>query len=291
MFGDQHGEVVSLFERECSIQRRHQKIVEESPSPAVDDELRVRMSEAAVEVARTVEYVGAGTVEFLLQNGDFFFLEMNTRLQVEHPVTEAITGLDLVRLQLMVAQGAPLPHEARVPSINGHAIEVRLYAEDAAHGFLPVSGRLDRFAFPNVPGLRVDSGVEDGSEISVYYDPMLAKVVMWAPSRGEAAAALATALARASIHGSITNRDLLVRVLRHPEFRSGATDTHFLERHDPAELARPLVDTDGLEIALLAAALAAQAHRVAEREPLAHVPSGWRNNPSAFQETDLHRGR
>lgn len=285
VFGDEHGNVVSLFERECSIQRRHQKIIEESPSPAVGDELRERMSSAAVEAARTVQYVGAGTVEFLLQGGDFFFLEMNTRLQVEHPVTEAVTGLDLVRLQLLVAQGEPLPAAALNPSIDGHAIEVRLYAEDASNNFLPVTGRLTRFAFPNMSGLRVDSGVEDGSEISVHYDPMLAKVITWAPTRAEAALALANALARSSIHGSITNRDLLVRVLRHPEFLAGDTDTHFLERHDPAELAKPLVDGVERFAALLAAALAAQESRTDERRLLATIPSGWRNNPSAMQET------
>ncbi len=290
VFGDHHGQIVSLFERECSIQRRHQKIVEESPSPAVDGDLRERMCAAAVAVARTVDYLGAGTVEFLVQDGDFYFLEMNTRLQVEHPVTEAITGLDLVRLQILVAQGLPLPQEAVSPTMTGHAIEVRLYAEDAANGFLPVSGHLDRFGFPDVPGLRVDSGVEDGSSISVHYDPMLAKVIMWAPTREEAAAGLATALARASIHGSVTNRDLLVRVLRHPEFRSGQTDTHFLERHDPASLARPLIDGVDLELALLAAAVAAQADRVSSRNTLATIPSGWRNNPSGYQNTEFTVG-
>ncbi|MDH5294593.1 MAG: ATP-grasp domain-containing protein, partial [Acidimicrobiia bacterium] len=237
VFGDSLGNIVSLFERECSIQRRHQKIVEESPSPAVDEDLRRRMGEAAVAAARAVDYVGAGTVEFLLQDGEFSFLEMNTRLQVEHPVTELITGLDLVRLQLLVAQGAPLPSEALSPTITGHAIEVRLYAEDAANSFLPVTGTIHRFRFPEMTGLRVDSGVEDGSEISVHYDPMLAKVIVWAPTRVEAAATLASALSRAEIQGSITNRNLLANVLRHPEFVAGATDTHFLERHDPAGLA------------------------------------------------------
>jgi acetyl/propionyl-CoA carboxylase alpha subunit len=162
---------------------------------------------------------------------------------------------------------------------------VRLYAEDAANDFLPVTGRIERFEFRDQPGLRVDTGVESGSEISVHYDPMLAKVIMWAPSRREAAMALSSALARASVHGSVTNRDLLTRVLRHPEFLSGDTDTHFLERHDPAELAAPLVDTDERACALVAATLASQAQRVAERKRLGTIPSGWRNNPSGLQET------
>jgi acetyl/propionyl-CoA carboxylase alpha subunit len=285
VFGDTHGRLVSLFERECSIQRRHQKIVEESPSPAVDAGLRRRMGEAAVAAARAVDYVGAGTVEFLLQDGEFAFLEMNTRLQVEHPVTELVTGLDLVRLQILVAAGEPLPAEAIEPSISGHAIEVRLYAEDARNGFLPVSGTLDRFKFDDHPGLRVDSGVENGSTIAVHYDPMLAKVICWAETRTEAAAVLAAALQRARIHGSITNRDLLVAVLRHPEFVAGGTDTHFLERHDPAELAVPAVGETEMRAALVAAALAGQAERTEARTLLPAVPSGWRNSPSQLQLT------
>jgi propionyl-CoA carboxylase alpha chain len=290
VFGDSHGNVVSLFERECSIQRRHQKIIEEAPSPAVDAELRTRMGEAATAAAAAVDYIGAGTVEFLLQNGEYAFLEMNTRLQVEHPVTEAITGLDLVRLQILVANGEPLPAEALQPRLNGHAIEVRLYAEDATNDFLPVTGTLDRFKFPELAGLRVDTGVEDGSEVTVHYDPMLAKVITWAPSRTEAAAVLASALRTAEIHGSITNRDLLVRVLRHPEFLAGDTDTHFLERHDPATLAAPLVDGDEAAAAMLAAALAGQAQRVTERSTLATIPSGWRNNPSSLHTTEFDLG-
>jgi acetyl/propionyl-CoA carboxylase alpha subunit len=284
VFGDTHGNVVSLFERECSIQRRHQKIVEESPSPAVDDDLRTRMGAAAVAAARAVGYIGAGTVEFLLQNGEFAFLEMNTRLQVEHPVTEEITGLDLVRLQLLVAQGNPLPRDALEARMSGHAIEVRLYAEDATNGFLPVTGTIDRFSFPETVGLRVDSGIETGSEVTVHYDPMLAKVIAWGETREEAAGLLATALTRATIHGSVTNRELLVRVLRHPEFLAGATDTHFLDRHDPATLGAPLVDRDEEGAALLAAALAEQAERVSTRSVLSSIPSGWRNNPSALNE-------
>ena len=283
VFGDAHGTTVSLFERECSIQRRHQKIIEEAPSAALDEATRTRMGEAAVSAARAVDYVGAGTVEFLYHESQFHFLEMNTRLQVEHPVTEMITGLDLVRLQLLVAMGEPLPEEATEPFRDGHSIEARLYAEDVEADFLPVSGKLDRVDFPAYAGLRVDSGVESGTEVSVHYDPMLAKVVAWGPTRPEAASLLARALERAKIHGLVTNRDLLVRVLRHPEFVAGAIDTDFLTRHDPAALGRPLVDAAGERMAAVAAALTSQAsHRLASGV-LATIPSGWRNVPSQPQ--------
>jgi propionyl-CoA carboxylase alpha chain len=290
VFGDAHGNVVSLFERECSIQRRHQKIVEESPSPAVDPGLRSRMSEAAVTAARAVHYEGAGTVEFLLHDGGFSFLEMNTRLQVEHPVTEEITGLDLVRLQLLVAEGLELPAEARQARVDGHAIEVRLYAEDPLNGFLPVTGRLHRFSFPAIDGIRVDSGVEDGSIVSVEYDPMLAKVIAWGPTRREAAARLGRALRTAEIHGCVTNRDLLAAILGEDDFLAGRTDTAYLERHDPAELGRSPVLEDERSRAALAAALAAQATRSQERTVLRSVPSGWRNNPAGLQTTRFSAG-
>jgi propionyl-CoA carboxylase alpha chain len=282
VFGDRHGNVVSLFERECSIQRRHQKIIEESPSPAIDEDLRLRMGEAAVAAARTVDYVGAGTVEFLFQDGEFFFLEMNTRLQVEHPVTEEITGLDLVRLQLLVAEGEPLPPEAMEPEAFGHAVEVRIYAEDPRNGFLPATGTVSRFRFADEV-VRVDSGVEDGSEVTPHYDPMIAKVIAWGPTRHEAAARLAAELRHAELHGVTTNRDLLVRILEHPEFLAGDTDTHFLERHDPALLGRPLPDEARERRAAVAAALAAQAGRRAATDRLAAIPSGWRNSPSQPQ--------
>ena len=234
VFGDIEGTVMSLYERECSIQRRHQKIIEESPSPAVDEALRQAMGEAAVEAAKAVGYVGAGTVEFLFQDGRFYFLEMNTRLQVEHPVTEMVTGVDLVRLQLEVADGVPLPDKG--PRIAGHAIEARLYAEDPLNSYLPVTGEFQRFEFPATEGLRVDAGIDAGSSVTVHYDPMIAKVIAHAPTRAAATDVLATALRQAHIHGSTTNRALLVRILEHPEFAGGETDTHFLQRHDVSEL-------------------------------------------------------
>ena len=281
VFGDSHGQVVSLFERECSIQRRHQKIIEEAPSPALDGDLRRRMGDTAVRVAEAVGYVGAGTVEFLFQDGDFFFLEMNTRLQVEHPVTEMITGLDLVRLQIEVAGGAGL--EA-VPSVAGHAIEARLYAEDPRNDFLPVTGKVHRFEFPSEPGVRVDSGVETGSTISVFYDPMLAKVIAHAATREEAAVTLASVMRRGVIHGPTTNRDLLVRVLEHPRFLAGEIDTDFLDRNDLAELARPLADQQAEHLAAVAAALSDQALERSRARVLATIPSGWRNLPGRLQE-------
>ena len=290
VFADDHGNAVSLFERECSIQRRHQKIIEESPSPAIDETTRQRMGEAAVAAASAVDYRGAGTVEFLFSDGDFYFLEMNTRLQVEHPVTELTTGLDLVRLQILVAQGEPLPTEALAPARSGHAIEARLYAEDVGAGFLPVTGTLSRVRFPEMEGIRIDSGVEDGSEVSVHYDPMLAKVVAWAPSRTEAAARLARALERAELHGSVTNRELLVGILRHPEFISGQTDTAFLLRHDPSKLGTPATSLLQQRRAAVAAAMAAQTERHREAAVLATIPSGWRNVASQYQVVRFANG-
>src|SRR4051812_47050692 len=237
--GDTRGTVVHLFERECSIQRRYQKIIEEAPSPAVSPELRAELGAAAVAAAKAIDYVGAGTVEFVLdRSGRFFFLEVNTRLQVEHPVTELVTGLDLVRVQLQVADGEPLPDEVTGASITGHAVEVRLYAEDVPAGFLPVTGTLHRFAVPALPGVRVDAGVADGSVVGVHYDPMLAKVIAHGPTRDAACRRLARALAEARGHGVTTNRDPLVGILREGEVRRGGIDTGYLERHDPAELSR-----------------------------------------------------
>jgi propionyl-CoA carboxylase alpha chain len=299
VFGDRHGNHVALHERECSIQRRNQKVVEEAPSPAVDAGLRARLGEAAVRAAAAIGYVGAGTVEFLLgPDGEFHFLEVNTRLQVEHPVTEAVTGLDLVRLQFLVAAGHPLPPEALAPALRGHAVEARLYAEDPAGGWLPQAGRLDTFevparsAFggvglaagdPPVPGVRLDSGVEPGSEVGTAYDPMLAKVIAWGPDRATACRLLDDALARARVHGVVTNRDLLVRVLRHPAFLAGETDTGFLDRHRVDTLAAPLADGEDRAVHAVAAALGQAALRRAAATTLARIAPGWRNNPAVPQ--------
>jgi propionyl-CoA carboxylase alpha chain len=299
---DAYGDTVALFERECSIQRRHQKIIEEAPSPMVTPELRARLVEAAVAAARAVGYVNAGTVEFVVdKSGNPYFLEMNTRLQVEHPVTEAITGLDLVRLQLLIAGGMPLPaqvHDAIATGPQGHAIEARLYAEDPAHDWLPSTGTLHRFEIGSPPedgvetgiDVRVDSGVESGSVVSPHYDPMLAKVIVHASTRPEAAAALAGTLARARIHGVTTNRDLLVHTVRHPEFLAGATDTGFLDRHGLKQLAEPLAGTDARRRHALAAALAGQALRRRETPVQSTIPSGFRNNASSLQHVTYEAG-
>ena len=290
VFGDSKGSLVHLFERECSIQRRHQKIIEEAPSAAVSPGLRARLGAAAIAAARTVNYDNAGTVEFMLEEGtgEFFFLEMNTRLQVEHPVTEAITGLDLVREQIRVAESHPLSFTQESLQITGHAIEARLYAEDPRKDFLPAPGRLLAFApDPAVP-VRWDSGVESGSEVSVYFDPMLAKVIAHAPTRDEAAMRLALALERLQQPGLTTNRDFLVGVLRNEAFLGGDTTTDFIDRIQPAR--ERVASTEELTFAALAAALTAQSARIDLQPVLRTLPSGWRNNPSQFQKVAFAYG-
>ncbi|MGH9313536.1 MAG: hypothetical protein ACRD1S_10100, partial [Vicinamibacterales bacterium] len=233
VFADVDGHVVHLFERECSVQRRHQKIVEESPSPAVTPGLRARMGEAAVAAARAAGYRNAGTVEFLVEGaGDaakFYFLEMNTRLQVEHPVTEAVAGVDLVRAQLDVAGGAPLPWTQAALVQRGHAIECRVYAEDPASGFLPQAGRILLYREPSGPGLRVDSGIAEGSEVTVHYDPLLAKLIASAETRDAAIARATTALRAYPILGIRTNVAFLGAILAHQSFRTGTADTAFVD--------------------------------------------------------------
>jgi len=289
VMADTHGQVFALFERDCSAQRRHQKVVEEAPSPAVDNALRTQLCDAAVTAARVVGYTGAGTVEFVLSpEGEPAFLEMNTRLQVEHPVTELVTGLDLVRLQLLVAQGLPLPPAVAPARMTGHAIEARLYAEDVARGFLPVSGTLHRFDIPAGQGIRIDSGVESGSVVGVDYDALLAKVIAHGATRQEASARLATALAGARLHGVTTNRDLLVRLLRSQAWLLGDVDTGYLERHDPAEIGAPLVDAEAVGLHAVAAALAGAATRHAAASPA--LPPGWRNVPTSLQRSTFRHG-
>ena len=286
ILGDRAGNVAHLFERECSIQRRYQKIIEEAPSTAVDDGLRERLCQAAVAAGKAIGYEGAGTVEFVLApSGDFYFLEVNTRLQVEHPVTELVTGLDLVRLQLDIAMGKPLPDEVLAARIDGHAIEARLYAEDVPAGYLPVSGPIHTLEIDPAPGLRVDAGFASGTTVSTFYDSMLAKVIAWGPARDQARSTLAAALSRARVHGVVTNRDLLTAILREPDFAAGDIHTGYLDLHPPARLTanRGPAQDQALRTHLLAAALTAQAERRQNAPVLATLPSGWRNNPGAMQ--------
>jgi acetyl-CoA carboxylase biotin carboxylase subunit len=256
VLGDQHGEVVALGERECSLQRRHQKVVEEAPSPVVTPELRKRMCEAAVRTALAVGYTNAGTVEFLLDpEGQFYFLEMNTRLQVEHPVTEMVTGLDLVRAQLDIAQGLPLGDEFRGVEPVGHAIEVRLYAEDPYHGFMPSPGVIDRLRWPEGPGVRNDCGVYEGAEVPIHYDPLLAKLIVWGRDRRQAMDRLGRALSELRIDGIRTTVPLFKALLQDEDFRAGRLDIGMLDRKmTQGELAAdPKIELP--ELAIIAAGL------------------------------------
>ncbi|MCB1041901.1 MAG: acetyl-CoA carboxylase biotin carboxylase subunit [Acidobacteria bacterium] len=233
VFGDGTGRAIHLFERECSIQRRHQKIIEEAPSPALNKALRQRMAEAAVRAAESVNYLNAGTIEFLVDaDGSFYFLEMNTRLQVEHPITEMITGFDLVRWQIEIAKGNGLPQDPSQITCRGHAIECRIYAEDPANSFLPQTGYVARYVEPKGWGVRMDSGIEQGSEVGVHYDPLLAKLIAFGASREEARSKMIHALGETVIHGVKTNISFLRHVLAHAAFEAGETTTHFLQRHD-----------------------------------------------------------
>jgi propionyl-CoA carboxylase alpha chain len=309
VLADAHGTIWALAERDCSVQRRYQKVIEETPSPAVDPPLRERLLAAATAVTAAVGYLGAGTAEFLVGgDGRFFFLEFNTRLQVEHPVTECVHGLDLVALQFDIAQGAALP--PRPPASAGHAIEARLYAEDPADGYRPatgpvrsldVPGAVTRFGPPAAGaaaagaagaarGLRLDSGVEAGSEVTPHYDPMLAKLIAWAPDRAAAARLLAAALDRARIHGPATNRALLASVLRDPAFLGGRADTSLLDGYDLAALV-PAEET--VRLCATAAALAGAAANRATARSAPGLPAAWRNVVSQPQRMayDGPRGR
>ena len=288
ILGDAHGNVVHLGERECSIQRRHQKIIEESPSTAVDDELRAAMGDAAVRLARSIGYFSAGTVELLLDDdtGEFFFLEVNTRLQVEHPVTEAVIGIDLVREQLRLAAGEPLGYGQSDIAFAGHAIEARLYAEDPAAGFLPAVGDLAAFEPPAEPAVRWDSGVEAGSTVGLDFDPMLAKVIAHAPTRAEAAGRLALALERLHIGGVTTNRHFLAAVLRSEAFLDGDTTTDFIERTDPTRAAARS-DAECRQAAAAAAAMWLQAAERQQARTLGWMPSGWRHGRLPPERAEL----
>ncbi|MFN0087825.1 MAG: biotin carboxylase N-terminal domain-containing protein [Blastocatellia bacterium] len=283
IFGDAHGHLLPLFERDCSLQRRHQKIIEESPSPAVDEALREAMGEAAVRVGRAIGYSNAGTVEFILSpSGEFYFIEVNTRLQVEHPVTEMITGLDLVKLQIEVAEGRPLPFTQGERRAKGHAIEARLYAEDPENDFLPSTGKILDLRFPEAgDGLRVDVGVDAGAEVGIFYDPMLAKLIAHGADRDTAIRKLILALRRSALFGLRTNREFLIRLLDHPVFRAGAAHTGTIAEHLP----RIVSDEAAHRAATIApASMVAAALYLGQqwRETdslLAEIPPAYRNNP------------
>jgi 3-methylcrotonyl-CoA carboxylase alpha subunit len=292
VFGDTHGNCVYLFERDCSVQRRHQKVLEEAPAPGMTPERRAAMGQAAVDAAKAVGYVGAGTVEFIVdEDGTFYFMEMNTRLQVEHPVTEMITGLDLVEWQLKVAAGEPLPLAQEQLAIRGHALEARIYAEDATKGFLPATGRLSHLAPPAESlNVRVDTGVEQGDEITPHYDPMIAKLIVWDENRERALARMLQALADYRIVGVTSNVGFLARLAACPSFANADLDTGLIEReHD---FLFPSADAfEPPREAWLLAALAellrdrnyGQAHAAASGDPHSpwHVRDGWRANGAA----------
>ena len=280
ILADQHGNVVHLFERECSIQRRHQKVVEEAPSAVLTPELRAAMGQSAIEVAKSCDYVGAGTVEFLLDDQmRFYFLEMNTRLQVEHPVTECIANVDLVREQIRIAEGHPLSFKQEDLNILGHAIEIRVYAENARAGFLPDTGTLHRYAPPTGPGVRVDDGVEEGQEVPIYYDPMLAKLVVHAPDRASAIDRCIRAIDEYEVAGVYTTLDFGRFAIDHEAFRSGQFDTHFVDAHfTPESLDRNGALTDG-ELASLAVGLIGKTSTspAPPSQQTGSVTSAWRD--------------
>jgi len=263
VLADSHGNVFSLGERECSVQRRHQKMIEEAPSVAVSPELRARMGESAVRMAKAAGYVNAGTCEFLLdKSGDFYFLEMNTRIQVEHPVTELVTGIDLVQWQLRVAAGERLPFVQEKITPRGWAIECRITSEDASNNFLPSTGRIDYLHLPSGAGVRWDGGVESGSEVSLYYDPMLAKLIVWGADREQAVTRMRRALVDLIVGGIETSRDFHIRVMDDDEFRRGAIDIQWLERRLPEILGRSPTE-DAFKVAAITGALLAERDRSA----------------------------
>jgi acetyl-CoA carboxylase biotin carboxylase subunit len=285
IFGDVHGNIVHLFERECSIQRRHQKIIEESPSPALSDSLRKKMADAAIAAAKSINYYNAGTVEFIVTGKEeFYFLEVNTRLQVEHPVTEAITGLDLVKLQIEIAEGKKLPLSQEQIKTNGYAIECRLYAEDALNNFLPATGTVLDFNIPLLDGLRCDTGITRGAKIDIFYDPMLAKIICHAENRETAISKMEYALTQMVCTGVTTNREFLRRLLQNSDIIKGNYDTHFLS--DKISVNELLANEAWSEYTAVITALIIQ-HQLREekRNKLKHLPSGWRNNFYAPQKS------
>ncbi|MEM6318542.1 MAG: biotin carboxylase N-terminal domain-containing protein [Bacteroidota bacterium] len=279
IFGDQHGNAIHILERECSIQRRYQKVLEESPSPVMDEALREKMGAAAVNAAKALSYDNAGTVEFIYddQSGDFYFLEVNTRLQVEHPVTEMVTDLDLVQMQIESAQGMPLSITQAEVQGNGYALEARLYAEDAANDFMPVTGKIIRFDYPKVDGLRVESAIESGSDISVFYDPMIAKIIVHDQSRAAVMRKMQYVLRNMVCQGITTNQDFLLKVVKNVDFQNGQYDTHFIQ--NKIDLSTIGLKTEWtITIAGIAATLYRWQQRNSQRTLLRSMPSGWRNN-------------
>jgi len=271
LLADQHGNVLHLGERECSIQRRHQKMIEEAPSPVITPELREAMGATAVAAARSVDYEGAGTVEFLYQNGEFYFLEMNTRIQVEHPVTELTTGIDLVQWQIRIAAGEALPFRQDDIRMEGHAIECRITSEDPANSFLPSTGRIEHLEVPAGPGVRWDSGIAPGYEVGLSYDPMLAKLIVHAPTREQAIDRMRRALGELRVVGLDTSVPFHLRVMDEPDFRAGRLDIRYLENHE-AQLLDMDVPEETLLMAALAAALLEEETR--ERRVSARMPAG-----------------
>ena len=281
ILADSYGHVIHLGERECSVQRRHQKMIEEAPSVAVSRELRAKMGATAVAAARAAGYVNAGTCEFLLdKDGSFYFLEMNTRIQVEHPVTELVMGLDLVQWQIRIAAGEPLPFAQKDFHPRGWAIECRITSEDPTNGFLPSTGRVEYLHVPSGPGVRWDGGIETGSEIGLYYDPMLAKLIVHAPTRELAVARMRRALLELTIDGVETSRGFHLRVMDHPAFKSGDITIQWLEQTLP-ELTRPVSDPSALRLAAIAAALVTHAERTASAPTRATPASGVNDGTSS----------
>ncbi|MCO5249379.1 MAG: acetyl-CoA carboxylase biotin carboxylase subunit [Chitinophagales bacterium] len=277
IFGDKHGNAVHIFERECSIQRRYQKIVEESPSPIMTDDLRQKMGDAAVSACKAIAYDNAGTVEFIVApDNSFYFLEVNTRLQVEHPVTEMVSGLDLVRLQIETAAGLPFSFTQADLQQSGHAIEVRIYAEDPANNFLPVSGDISRWSYSEIPGVRYDSSIEKSGKVDIYYDPMIAKVITHGKNRAEAIRKMQTALSDLMIAGITTNKSFLKSILENEQFQSGNFDTGFLDK--VFKYQGEQIPQESLDIAVAALQVYRTQQRANDRSLAPKVPALWRNN-------------
>lgn len=288
IFGDQAGNVIHLLERECSIQRRHQKVIEESPSPALSDKLRQQMGTAAVAAAKALNYENAGTVEFILTpDKQFYFLEVNTRLQVEHPVTEEITGLDLVEWQINIAEGQPLPLKQEEVKANGYAIECRLYAEDPDHGYLPCTGTILKWNAPDTPGIRIETGIESGSSVSIYYDPMIAKLIAHGKNRQDAHRKMGSFLNKLTCLGLSTNQNFLWRLFDNKDFLAGNYNTNFLSGNHNLFFDN---NSDVEHEACLAILLYRWAERNSNRTLLSKIPSGWRNNRYEAQKETLIRG-